>query len=973
MAKRCQKLLREIFEKARSDGDKTIVVDQGGKRQTPRKDFVRLVNSAAYYLNQNGIKAGEVVALELGRTMEHIALRLACHCVGVVYVSVNPDYPEDRKKELYNSCDPAFILDEEKLGKIEVKEYPCQISDGPDDHDPGVIIFTSGTTGVPKGILHDRSIYYAFSYVPEDYGLDGKEKTYAVVADMMFGVSSGDMFPIYNHWTMHILDDATRKNPIRLKQYFIEHSIQVTIMLPSLLRFLLPIDSLEFVLIVGERNTFDFSDTKTTVVNFYGCSEACAMGYGLTKEEEGIKRTYPLGRIYIIDEDGNEIEQGDTSRSGEVCFTGLTVLIKYLGEEPIPEEKLITGEGEEHIVRTFHTRDIGRYNSDGSITVSGRLDTTVKVRGNRVNTAEVEYAILQIPGVSETAVKSFEERGENYLCAYYSTLDGEEIDREKIVESLRRGMPEYMIPAFIIYKKEFEKNVHGKIDRDRLTAPEKRKRAYVKPERGIETEVTGIIGSVMRVSDLGVEDRLTDLGISSLTAIQIMMEIESRFAVDFSAEELMQLDTPRKIAEEVSRKKSREAAADPASYKENLYPMRTEYPILGSAAFILDRTDHMESLGDDRLLSYNTPMILNVSDIGTDGAKAMVLALLGLHKGLKAKAGMKDGKRVLIRRDDWEPEFKEYDLGTRPDPAFFKSRIRKFDIFGDDLVRCELYHYETEVFLFMDIHHLLLDGYSIWLFYRDFRDLMMRKRPVEEKVDLYQIIEKELEYRKTAECEENRAYYEELLAKCPPLKYPESKNPDRDVPVYADLQRSLNTAGIKRKCSAEDLTASELFMNVFLCVLREKLAADRFSIFAFYNGREQKGTEHTAGCIYRHKPVAMDGTENPNQRIRESSGHVFDYDLHQDYKDRHFIVYNYLAGYERQTMYGSTGLFQKTEDAIMIMPEYDFANIPLQFKVLSVGEESVIGVSYNAAMYSKEDMSELLSEVAKAAEMYIGF
>ena len=254
MAKRCQKLLREIFEKARSDGDKTIVVDQGGNRQTPRKDFVRLVNSAAYYLNQNGIKAGEVVALELGRTMEHIALRLACHCVGAVYVSVNPDYPEDRKKELYNSCDPAFILDEEKLGKIEVKEYPSQISDGPDDHDPGVIIFTSGTTGVPKGILHDRSIYYAFSYVPEDYGLDGKEKAYAVVADMMFGVSSGDMFPIYNHWTMHILDDATRKNPIRLKQYFIEHSIQVTIMLPSLLRFLLPIDSLEFVLIVGERS-----------------------------------------------------------------------------------------------------------------------------------------------------------------------------------------------------------------------------------------------------------------------------------------------------------------------------------------------------------------------------------------------------------------------------------------------------------------------------------------------------------------------------------------------------------------------------------------------------------------------------------------------------------------------------------------------------------------------------------------------
>jgi hypothetical protein len=451
-----------------------------------------------------------------------------------------------------------------------------------------------------------------------------------------------------------------------------------------------------------------------------------------------------------------------------------------------------------------------------------------------------------------------------------------------------------------------------------------------------------------------------------------MMEIESRFSVDFSAEELMQLDTPRKIAEEVSRKKSLEAAADPASDKENPYPVRAEYPILGSAAFIADRTDYMESLGDDRLLSYNTPMILNVSDIGADGAKAMVRSLLRLHKGLKARAEMKDGKRVLIRRDDWEPEFKEYDLDARPDPAFFQSRIRKFDIYREDLVRCELFHYETEVFLFLDIHHLLLDGYSIWLFYRDFLDLMMRKQPIEEKADLYQIIEKELEYRKTAECEENRRYYEELLAKCPPLKYPESKHPDRDVPVYADLQRSVDTAGIQRKCAAEDMTASELFLNVFLRVLREKLSADRFSIFAFYNGREQKGTEHTAGCIYRHKPVAMDGTEHLNQKIRESTGHIYDYDLHEDYKDRHFIVYNYLAGYERQTLHGSTGLFAQTEDAVMIMPEYDFANIPLQFKVLSVGEESVIGVSYHAAMYSKEDMSELLSEVAGAAKMYIG-
>ena len=97
-----------------------------------------------------------------------------------------------------------------------------------------------------------------------------------------------------------------------------------------------------------------------------------------------------------------------------------------------------------------------------------------------------------------------------------------------------------------------------------------------------------------------------------------------------------------------------------------------------------------------------------------------------------------------------------------------------------------------------------------------------------------------------------------------------------------------------------------------------------------------------------------------------SMKHIYHYDLHREYSDRHFIVYNYLADYERKMS------SEKRKDAVIIMPEYDFANIPLQLKVLSAGEESsVIAVSYNAGMYSEQDMKELLSEAAQAVEKYI--
>ena len=114
-------------------------MDHGGQRQTTVRELVLRVNSAAFFLKGKGIKAGDVVAVELGRTMEHIAVRLACGCIGAVYVSVNPDYPAERKELLYRSCRPDFTFDEACAGNLTIAEYPCQIDPEP-DVDPAIAL-----------------------------------------------------------------------------------------------------------------------------------------------------------------------------------------------------------------------------------------------------------------------------------------------------------------------------------------------------------------------------------------------------------------------------------------------------------------------------------------------------------------------------------------------------------------------------------------------------------------------------------------------------------------------------------------------------------------------------------------------------------------------------------------------------------------------------------------------------------------
>ena len=237
------KYLKKIYSYKDTQGQMNAIVDQNGKRSTNYENFIQIINSIAYHLNNLNLNSSDIIAIELGRNMEHTACRLACYFVGLSYVSMNPDHPATRKKAIYEEVKPKLIITQEYFNNIEIGDYDCQINESISDEMQGHIIYTSGTTGKPKGIVHNRTLFQLAEEMNEslykkNYRYkDGKYERFnhAAFSDMMFIGALADISFLCFGDTVNLLDAMKFKDPRLIKEYFIQNNITTAIMSPSLL------------------------------------------------------------------------------------------------------------------------------------------------------------------------------------------------------------------------------------------------------------------------------------------------------------------------------------------------------------------------------------------------------------------------------------------------------------------------------------------------------------------------------------------------------------------------------------------------------------------------------------------------------------------------------------------------------------------------------------------------------------------
>lgn len=409
----------------------------------------------------------------------------------IPFVLADTAYPLERNRYILEDCGASLIITEgtqyRLLGESIklVGSYrsvtlcikpTCVPSNMYDLKKTAYIVYTSGTTGLPKGVVIPFSALCSFitgfsALVPikQSYTI----LSIASVAFDAFMIESA--LPIALGMQMCVASEAERKNPRLLSKLVKRVKPDIMFFTPTTLEMLYLVDraftclsSLKIILVGGEALSDSLlmrlrENTDARVFNVYGPTETTVIvsAEELTNSAEiSLGSTIDGSEMLLLDGMGNKIHAPGIT--GEICISGETLAAGYLNNTKLTNQKFCTFNGK----RMYHTGDLGVLAENKKIKYIGRLDLQVKIRGNRVELEEIEAIIGHERGVTQVAVIPLERANHVELAAFFTANDY--IDIPQLRKHLGATLPQYMIPTFFIHVENFKLSENGKLDREWL-------------------------------------------------------------------------------------------------------------------------------------------------------------------------------------------------------------------------------------------------------------------------------------------------------------------------------------------------------------------------------------------------------------------------------------------------------------------------------------------------------------------------
>lgn len=409
------------------------------------------------------------------------------------------------------------------------------------------IIYTSGTTGRPKGVMVEHRAIVRL-VMNTNYLQLGPEDRVLQTGSLAFDASTFEIFgPLLNGGGFCRPPERAILDPTEVGRLIAKHRITTMWITASL--FNQYVDSaidvfsgLKYLLTGGERlsvyhvNKVVERHPQLLLGNGYGPTENTTFTtfHRITHTYSG---DIPIGRpiantqVLILDDKGQPVPVGVP---GEICAAGDGLARGYLGDEILTRKKF-TAHPWNPDERIYHTGDLGLWRADGTIEFLGRIDSQIKLRGFRIEPAEIELAILQDPMVKEAIVLARESAGISKELVAYVTTHHSEFDTSELRERLKQTLPDYMVPAFIVHLDQMPLNANGKVDREALPAPaairEQANANYAEPSGETERQLARIWEEVLGQTGIGATDNFFDWGGHSLKVTKVVSLIEQRLGI----------------------------------------------------------------------------------------------------------------------------------------------------------------------------------------------------------------------------------------------------------------------------------------------------------------------------------------------------------------------------------------------------------------------------------------------------------
>ncbi|KAF9948776.1 hypothetical protein BGZ72_009363, partial [Mortierella alpina] len=573
----------------------------------------------AHKLVRLGVQRGDHIAILLERSFELVIAQLAILKLGAAYVPIDTKAPVDRQVYIVSDSDAKLLITDEATEAPDQIQVPLLrlsldqentedeqapgLIPGPDSSpasslDTAYVMYTSGSTGLPKGVLvPHRAI--AGVLINDRYKKLGPDDRVAFVNNPAFDASTADVWgPLLHGSRIIIIDNDTYLDPHRLADALDRYqitSLEPTSALFHQYAFVIgsALSKLKYLVSGGEQGLIEaYTEIlrhggRVRLLNTYGPTETTiiATAYEATSELSQLDRV-PIGRpicnarLYVLDKHRNPIPLGAI---GELYIGGAGVANGYHNRPELTAERFLPDpyskvEG----ARMYKSGDLVRYLPDGNLVFIGRSDDQVKIRGYRVELGEIETRLADHPQVRDSVVLVVGGVGDDKRLVAYVVAEPDESLVQTLREFLSVTLPEYMVPTAFVRMDCFPVTNNGKIDRRAL--PEASDSSfvvcdYVAPHGRLEVALAAIWSDLLKVERVGRHDNFFILGGHSLLAVRLINVVRSSLGGDLKLHMLFSAPTLSGLALQLDAISTGDDQGDEYSVIIPLKPQGSRAPI----------------------------------------------------------------------------------------------------------------------------------------------------------------------------------------------------------------------------------------------------------------------------------------------------------------------------------------------------------------------------------------------------------
>ncbi|WP_435612847.1 amino acid adenylation domain-containing protein [Streptomyces sp. bgisy159] len=519
-------------------------------------------NRLAHRLAELGAGPEKFVAVALPASADLVVAALAVTKAGAAYVPLDPDYPDSRLELMLAETAPLAVFATERTAARLRTDAPvltgCDAPGRPDgpprpallpEH-PAYVIYTSGSTGTPKGVVVTHAGLAGLGHGSRhDHGAGPGSRVLQFVSPS-FDVSVAEL-------CMALLTGACLVVPERrpvgaeLAAFLAEERISHAHLPPAVLAGLPPADlpDLATLMTGGEACTPQLVARWAPgrrMVNAYGPTEAtCEVTYALQDPAapgpRSIGRAVPGVRVHVLDA---ALRPTPPGAPGELYISGPGVARGYLGRPAQTAGRFVADPYGAPGARMYRTGDLVRRRRDGRLEFVGRADGQVKLRGFRIETGEIEAALLDVPGVARAAVVVREDRPGDPRLVAYAVPAGPGPDTAGALAALREKLPDYMVPGALVVLDELPMTPNGKLDTRALPAPPERTGTGRPPRTPREELMCRLFAEVLGVAEVGRDDSFFARGGHSLLASRLAGLVGRTLGREPSVREVFAAPTP---------------------------------------------------------------------------------------------------------------------------------------------------------------------------------------------------------------------------------------------------------------------------------------------------------------------------------------------------------------------------------------------------------------------------------------------